>query len=433
MKITKSLKLPLDKGTQQRLLIEYFETRNEDIRFEILEHNLRLCVKCAVEVCKKYDILDFAEEAFSLCYSELSNSLEKYDPNKKPFSSFSNYACNNMKLRLETHIQRTNIDNSYYVDTTYINDENEYLDIFAELYDESENDIAESIANKEIINNIIKFINNLAPKKKQIMKLYLGIDQPKEFTQLEIHKKLGVSRQYISTIINECYAKIKDFLSKEYPEALPASFKSKYEPKQFNNTAERNNYIINSYYGINNETAKTIQQIAHNTNLTENSVKTLIGKLKKEKTNNADIQNNRIIFRRVATYDNDREKIFNDFYGINNCEIHTWNEIANKYNLPLDSGYVSSLIQQTAHKFIKEGKYTPEEFESIKKERKEKLKERQLHTEYANIYYMHNGLCGYEKKSRHQIAKELMISTTKVDIAIRTYQTHIDSLSEKQF
>ena len=90
-------------------------------------------------------------------------------------------------------------------------------------------------------------------------------------------------------------------------------------------------------------------------------------------------------------------------------------------------------MKLTTKKYIREGKYTPTEIQQLKIERREKLRKKQLHTEFATIYFINHGLHGYEKKSRHQIAKDLMISTTKVDIAIRDYKNYLNSLTSAEY
>lgn len=432
LKLVKSLKQPLDTEIQHKLTIKYFETRDEDIRMQLLEHNLRLCSTCAIEFCKKYSCPDFAGEAFSLCYCELSNSLEKYNPYNESSCKFGNYAYTNMKLILEKTYTRSNWKESFITDTSFINEEDETDNVFIFLQDTINSNIPDQIANKEMVENIIKLINTFPPKKKKIIKLFLGIDYPRNYSQVEIHDKLNISRQYISFIVNECFDRIKEYIAKNYPDSYPslAESLSKDSKKKFSSKVERNNYIINSYYGSNNESAKRMKVIESESGLKERAIMKIIKDHKENSPNKPLNPNDRIIFRRVAHYNDERDNIFNDYYGLNGCETHTYNEISNKYKLPLESSYISSLIKCTANKYIKDGIYTDEDIIRLREERKAKLKVKKLTTEYASIYFSFYGIGQYEKKSRIQIAKDLRISPTKVDVAIRSYQKHLDSLGE---
>ena len=63
-----SLPPVLDPREQEKLLVNYFETRDEDIREKLLVHNLRLCAQCASDFCKKYNMQNHQEDFFSVCY-----------------------------------------------------------------------------------------------------------------------------------------------------------------------------------------------------------------------------------------------------------------------------------------------------------------------------------------------------------------------------
>ena len=56
-KFIQSLPSALPSEEQERLLLEYYETKNESIRNKLIEHNLRLCAKEAADF---YDSISFS-------------------------------------------------------------------------------------------------------------------------------------------------------------------------------------------------------------------------------------------------------------------------------------------------------------------------------------------------------------------------------------
>ena len=101
-KMAHNLPQPLSEQEQNQLLNLYYESRDEDVRQKLLEHNLRLCVKATMDLCTIYGLTNMIDQIFSLCYDGLSYSLDKFDPNQK--TSFAYFAYSNMKHQLISHL-----------------------------------------------------------------------------------------------------------------------------------------------------------------------------------------------------------------------------------------------------------------------------------------------------------------------------------------
>ena len=115
--------------------VNYFETRDEDIREKLLVHNLRLCAQCASDFCKKYNMQNHQEDFFSVCYDQLAGSLDRFDPTKE--TSFATFTLNNMNLSLMRYVQQEDYFSSHLVETISLADNkgNEDSDMFNFLFD----------------------------------------------------------------------------------------------------------------------------------------------------------------------------------------------------------------------------------------------------------------------------------------------------------
>ena len=422
----KSLPQPLDPEEQRQLLIKYYETKDEDARTTLLEHNLRLCVMVAREACYKYNCPDLVDQTFSVCYEELANSLDKYNPYNADQAKFSYYATTNMKLVLLRTFANENQIKYHLIDTVFLKDDEEES-IFQFFYDESESHIAEDSASSAFVEDITSHLNTLSSKRKQVMQMYLGIGYPCRFTQAEIAQELGVSRQNISLIVNDTLADLQKYITKNYTLSMPdLSNNSSQKSLTFANVDERDKYIFESYYGLNGKKPKNINQLSSEVHLGIPQIKKIAYGYKESlsKTEQNGAVRQRVDIDSYSQYP--IEAIFNDYYGLNGSKIHESSEIKLKYGL--SQNVFSNILSITKAQLISEGKYTQEQINELKQSREDRKNKLSLN-KHADAYFSHYGLHGYTQKSRLQLSAEYNVALSTIDLWLRQYKQHLASLS----
>ncbi len=415
-----SLPQPLDESEQTELLNLYYTSKNEDVRQKLLEHNLRLCLKAAIDVCNLYGLQDVVDQAFSICYEELSNSLERFNPNLE--HSFATYAIPNMKYQLMSFIEKESYRSFPILDTEIAIRENERhvedtVDIFDHLQDEDESSIQEQVASSFFKEDIIKFINNSnwREKRRTIVKMYLGLECDKCYTRTEIAKTIGLSRQQVSQVITDSLVVLQEYIIKNYPDSRPSTKSQKtHTMTTFRNNEERNLYIFESYYGLNGKTQKKLEQISKEVCLNQSFVKEIAYRYKAsyEQANNEKLSHTRRIDD--CYYFDNLESIYNDYFGLNGSDVHSVNEIISKYNLGLSESSVSSIISNLLNEAIANNQLTAKDVKQLRLDR-EQRKKAQDFEKCKYVYCSFHGLEGYESKRKFILAKEMGVALSTIE------------------
>ena len=428
--LKKSLPQALSEDEQNKLLNEYYATKNEDIKQKLLEHNLRLCFKAAAEVCTLYDMQDMVDQAFSISYEELYASLEKYDPSIT--KSFATYALPNMKHRVIRFL-----DNERYRKHTFIGSEvaikeTEVVDVFSILQDQSESSMQDQVASDLFKEDIIQFINKSGwgEKRQLIVKMYLGLEYPRQYTQMEISKLLNISRQLTSQIIGDSLKPIQSYIAKKYPYFLPANSIPKPQASLvFKTQKERDLYIFESFYGLNGRIPKSYAQLTEELRLGMSRIKKIISDHKLEYENK---HNTKLTHTRTSTEiytDIDKDAVFNDYFGLNGSTMLSKFQIISKYKLGSSPHSFVLLIKKSIDKAISEKKFTAEEIEELKQRRSERLQSDNIE-KYKYVYCSYYGLENHESKSKLELAKEFSVGLRAIESWITQYKKIQESLKD---
>ena len=274
-KYVSKLPKPLSPVKQRKLLKEYYNTRDENVRQTILTHCLRLCAKKAINFCYQKDIPDDVSDVYSECVIALTQSLEKFNPYNKENKSFAGFAYKYMGYAAYRYYIRQEADYSELVDISLLdkmgNESNE--DLFRFLFDESESHLPENIASQEFINDILSVVT---PKNRQIMQMALGIYTTKKYTQAELAEIYHCSTTTIQNIINKESEQIKRHIAQNYALSFPTISKQyQNEQKALENLSsklDRNKYTLYSYFGINGYTRKSAAELANEFNTKTNTI-----------------------------------------------------------------------------------------------------------------------------------------------------------------
>jgi len=204
----KKLPEPLSKDKQHELLEIYYDTYDEDVRDELILHNLRLAVSCVLKYSMNaYDLDDLMQEATLELMHVLDN---KYDISRGvEFSTFA-YSCIKGKLRNVARLKEKSCDllNRDELKVDYIRSEKDgekidVLDIVP-----SEDKFVEEVAYED---RLYRFLQSLSVQDRYILMHRTGIFDLPIYTREEIAEKIGCNIQYVFHHEEKIFAKLRNF------------------------------------------------------------------------------------------------------------------------------------------------------------------------------------------------------------------------------
>ena len=185
------LPAPLSKE-QEEEIFKKLENNDSDAKDMLITHNLRL----VVYIAKKFESSGVGvEDLISIGTIGLIKACNTFSPQK------------NIKLATYAKYEMS-IDEPLKVDW----DGNELLlsDILG-----TENDcVNKNIEDKAEWNVILKFIDRLDVRERDIMKMRFGMLDGKEHTQKEVADKIGISQSYISRLEKKIICRLRKEIEK---------------------------------------------------------------------------------------------------------------------------------------------------------------------------------------------------------------------------
>ena len=146
------------------------------------------------------------------------------------------------------------------------------------------------------VEDITNLINNAkwSEQRRNIVKMYLGVEFPKAYSKTEIANQLNVSRQRISQLLDDSLPLVQNYIAKNYPLSFPDAKPLK--ALKFEGVEERNLYIFESYYGLNGRAQKKFEQICKEVCLGQTFVKKIVYeyKVSYEQEHNTTLSHTRI-------------------------------------------------------------------------------------------------------------------------------------------
>lgn len=421
-----TLPLPLDKKEQEVLFFSYSKSKDDNIKIQLIEHNLRLCADFAMKYCMKYDKLQDIEDVNIECCIGLARAVEKYDMTMGyEFSSFA-YRCMEIEiLQSNKKFYDDALNNRCDVKLPISSSDEDDFDIFKLLYDEDESFIAEDIARDGCVKDIMSFIDNY--ECSELIKMFYGFGYDRKYTQIELGKKFNLTQVAVSRRIIKFKKKLQEYLSENYPEYC---IKNKTQRLFFDSLEERNQYIINSFFGIGLK-QKGDQELCDELGWTYGSVSRFIFSYKQQlsEEEREKLTSNYKKMRSAKKYSDElRKELFNRYYGIG-VEYETTKNLLLNYSIK--NWYaLDYIIKLQEEKYINDGIYTQEEIDNMNEQRKEffdqKSKSRMKYS-YDCFY----GLNGQTKKTQREIGEEFGVTPDCVYQYIKQYKEYLEEL-EKQ-
>lgn len=196
---------PLSKVDEYNYLIK---AQNGDIeaKNKLIEHNLRL----VVYLSKKYDNTKIdLEDLVSIGTIGLIKGISTYKVDKNiKLATYASRCIDNEILMYLRKNKKRNADVSLEESLSYDSEGNELH--LEDILGTEDDIVTKNIEDDDMKKTLIKEINKLPKRDKEIISLRYGLFGKKEITQKELAKKLNISQSYISRIEKKVIKKIKE-------------------------------------------------------------------------------------------------------------------------------------------------------------------------------------------------------------------------------
>ena len=206
-----TLPAPLTKA-EEAIVMKRIEKGEKNAREPLITHNLRL----VVYIAKKFDSTGAGvEDLISIGTIGLIKAVKTFCPSRNiKLATYASRCIENeilMYLRKSSQLKNEmSIDEPLNIDW----DGNELLlsDVLG-----SEHDVVNHRIEQEVeCNLLLKAVNKLSEREKNIMQMRFGLEGHKEHTQKEVADLLGISQSYISRLEKKIIERLKKDLEKVY-------------------------------------------------------------------------------------------------------------------------------------------------------------------------------------------------------------------------
>lgn len=197
---------PLSLEEEQELLNE----ENEESRNKLIVHNLRL----VVYIARKFDSAGVnIEDLISIGTIGLIKAVNTFcaDRNIKLATYASRCIENEILMYLRKNASRKNevsIDEPLNIDW----DGNELL--LSDVLGSDADDVGRGVEQEDERYLLLRLVEELPPREKQIMEMRFGMNGYQEYTQKEVADTLGISQSYISRLEKRIIVKLKKQIEK---------------------------------------------------------------------------------------------------------------------------------------------------------------------------------------------------------------------------
>lgn len=203
---------PLTKEEEDLYIKQMIENHDKNARAKLIEHNLRL----VAHIVKKFESKnDDTDDLISIGTIGLIKGIDSYSLDK--MTRITTYAArcieNEILMHFRSNKKREN-DVSINDPIGYDKDGNKITLI--DVLQDDKTEIIDEINLKENIKLLLKYLNVLSDREKDIIVKRYGLFNYKEMTQKDIAKQMNISRSYVSRIEKRAITKIlKEFINEK--------------------------------------------------------------------------------------------------------------------------------------------------------------------------------------------------------------------------
>ena len=200
---------PLSREEEQKI---FDRLKNNDVNAKdmLITHNLRL----VVYIAKKFESSGVGiEDLISIGTIGLIKACNTFSPEKN--IKLATYASRCIENEILMHLRKTatkkhelSIDEPLKVDW----DGNELL--LSDILGTDIDCVNKNIEDQAEWEVVVKFIDKLEEREREIMKMRFGMLDGKEYTQKEVADKIGISQSYISRLEKKIILRLRDEMNK---------------------------------------------------------------------------------------------------------------------------------------------------------------------------------------------------------------------------
>ncbi len=200
---------PLSREEEQKI---FDRLKNNDVNAKdmLITHNLRL----VVYIAKKFESSGVGiEDLISIGTIGLIKACNTFSPEKN--IKLATYASRCIENEILMHLRKTttkkhelSIDEPLKVDW----DGNELL--LSDILGTDTDCVNKNIEDQAEWEVVVKFIDKLEEREREIMRMRFGMFDGKEYTQKEVADKIGISQSYISRLEKKIILRLRDEMKK---------------------------------------------------------------------------------------------------------------------------------------------------------------------------------------------------------------------------
>lgn len=194
---------------EEKAYLDAFWAGDELAKEKLINHNLRL----VAHIVKKYSNSTFeAEDMISVGTIGLIKAINTYSPDKK--TQLSTYAARCIENEILMLLRKQKKHKNVASLNESLGKDKEGNDIcLMDIIDDENDNMVVNVENKVFIKRILELTKiYLSAREYEIINLRYGLNNQEPLTQLQVAKKLGISRSYISRLEKKALKTISDHL-----------------------------------------------------------------------------------------------------------------------------------------------------------------------------------------------------------------------------
>lgn len=197
---------PLSSEEELDCIKKFKENGDLNAKNRLIYHNLRL----VAHIVKKYSTAGEADDLISVGTIGLIKAINTYELNKG--SQLSTYASRCIENEILMLIRLNKKHNGVFMLEESLGQDKDGNEItLQDIIGNDVDELAQNVENKILSENLIKLLKeNLTTREFKILSMRFGLGNTPALTQLEVAKKLGISRSYISRIENKALKDIRE-------------------------------------------------------------------------------------------------------------------------------------------------------------------------------------------------------------------------------
>ncbi|MBE5746025.1 MAG: sigma-70 family RNA polymerase sigma factor [Clostridiales bacterium] len=200
---------PLTQEEEFECIKKYKEDNDEEAKNKLIYHNLRL----VAHIVKKYSQAGEADDLISVGTIGLIKAINTYELNKG--SQLSTYAARCIENEILMLLRVNKKHNGVYSLEESLGQDKDGNEItLQDIIGNDVDELSQKVESKILSEELLKILKeNLSNREYQIICMRFGLNGKPAYTQLEVAKKLGISRSYISRLENKALKEIRQKLN----------------------------------------------------------------------------------------------------------------------------------------------------------------------------------------------------------------------------